>query len=109
MSEKVFFQDFLFENMPVDKDEYPLVPIKYLTTDPKEQITFLSLDKLFRLSTKSEWNKLFEIITNKVVCIVDDVPVQNEEMRPYKMFYLKTYIYNLSQHCRMCLVDRRTL
>ena len=32
--------------------------------------------------------------------------IDNEEVKPYKEFYLKTYYFNLSKHCENCYVDK---
>ena len=106
MSSKIFFQDHLFEDLPVDKYDNPMVTINVIPADLKSEYISVSLDRLFRLNTKMEWEKLIHNISNKTVCIVDDVPVVNEEVKPYKTFYLKTYYYYLSKHCTACFVDK---
>lgn len=105
MSNKVFFQDHLFKDLPVDKYDNPIVTMIAVPTDIKSDCIRVSLDTLFRLNTEKEWEKLRSKISNKVVCIIDDVPLDNEEMKPYKDFYLKAYYFNLSKYCRICYVD----
>ena len=106
MANKVFFQDHLFEDLPVDKYDNPMVTVNVMPAELKSECVSVSLDKLFRLNTKKEWGRLISNITNKNVCIVDDVPIVNEEVKPYKEFYLKTYYFNLSKYCRTCYVDK---
>jgi len=106
MSNKVFFQDHLFNNLPVDKNDNPIVTIAVVPAAIKPSCTLVSLDTLFRLNTSKEWDKFIRHILNKNVCIVDDVPIDNEEVKPYKEFYLKTYYFYLSKYCKSCFVDR---
>lgn len=106
MANKVFFQDYLFEYLPVDKYDNPVVTINLLPANMKSECISISLDTLFRLNTKKEWERLLNSISNKNICIVDDVPIDNEEIKPYKEFYLKTYYFNLSKCCRACYVDK---
>ena len=106
MANRIFFQDYLFEDLPVDKYDNPMVTVNLMPEDLKTACVSVSLDKLFRINTKKEWERLISNVSNKSVCIVDDVPVVNEEVRPYKEFYLKTYYFNLSKHCKICYVDK---
>lgn len=106
MADKIFFQDYLFEDLPVDKYDNPIVTVNVMPADLKSECVSVSLDKLFRLNTKKEWEKFIGNISNKNVCIVDDVPIVNEEVKPYKEFYLKTYYFNLSRYCKTCYVDK---
>lgn len=106
MSSKIFFQDHLFEDLPVDKYDNPIVTINEVPAGLKSKCVLVSLDTLFRLNTKREWERLISNISNKRVCIVDDVSIENEEVIPYKDFYLKAYYFNLSKHCTNCYVDK---
>ena len=106
MDNKVFFQDHLFEDLPVDQYDNPVVTMCLVPDNLKSKCLSVSLDTLFRLNTKKEWERLINNITNKIVCIVDDVPIDNDEVKPYKEFYLKTYYFNLSKYCRTCYVDK---
>ena len=106
MADRVFFQDYLFEDLPVDKYDNPIVTIRILPANLKSLCISVSLDKLFRLNTKKEWERLLNSISNKTVCIIDDVPLDNEEMKLYKEFYLKTYYFNLAKYCKDCYVDK---
>lgn len=105
MSNKVFFQDYLFKDLPVDKNDNPIVTIKVVPANMKHDCVSISLDTLFRINTYKEWEKLISNISNKNVCIDDDVPIENDEVKQYKLFYLKTYYYNLSKYCRACFVS----
>ena len=107
MSDKVFFQDHLFENLPVDKDESPAVNIMYLPAGFEDKCTKISLDKLLRLKTDKEWKRLYDLVSGKTVCIIDDVPIDNEELIPYKDFYVKVYLSNLSRYCQKCFFDNK--
>lgn len=101
---RVFFQDFLFEGMPVNEQDYPDIKIHRLPeeTDISAYKT-ISFDAMLRMNKLSEWESLFAEIDNRDVCIKDDVLMDNPEMEPYKRFYLGTYYYNISKHSRACL------
>lgn len=107
MSKKrIFFQDFLFENLPVDEQENPVVEINKLPSDISiANCVLLSFDKLLRMNHPHEWNELFNSVIEKVVCIQDDVTIKNEELLIYKDFYLKTYVFNLSCNCKACYIQ----
>ena len=106
-SEKCFFQDFLFKNMPVDEQDNPIVEIKDLPSDSNHyKFEILSFDTLLRMDKPKEWELLFERVANKDAFILDDVPVSNSEMLPYKQFYLSVYYYRISQHCNNLYVKR---
>ncbi len=103
--ERVFFQDFLFESMPVNDDEYPDVNVVYVAGDVDvSSAVCVSLDSLLRLNKLDEWESLFESVQNKDVYIIDDVKLENVELNKYKKFYLQTFYYNLSQCCNNCYV-----
>ncbi len=108
MNEKrVFYQDFLFSNMPVDKQENPQVDIKYIADVglfPNLTIIDVSLDHLLKMNKESEWLTLYQRIQESIVVIKDDVLIENAELIPYKDFYLKTYFYNISKNCKNCFV-----
>ena len=102
---KIFYQDFLFEKMPVDKQDNPIVEIKYIKkvkSDTKYEI--ISFDRLLKMDKFDEWDALFNRINNSIVYIIDDVSLDNKEVMSYKDFYLKTYFYNVSQCCKECYV-----
>lgn len=98
---RVFFQDFLFEGMPVNEQDYPDIKIHHLPegTDISVYKT-ISFDAMLRMNKLSEWESLFAEIENREVCIKDDVLIDNSEMEMYKFFYLGTYYYNISKHSR---------
>lgn len=102
---RVFFQDFLFEEMPVDNQDNPLVKMKTIGKKDDTGCTIISFEKMLRMNKEEEWVKLFNSIAGKQVLIKDDLALQNEEMKEYKDFYMKTYYYNLSKHCLGCYVS----
>ena len=100
-SPRYFFQDFLFEDLPVDEQEYPIVTVTELPTAESDGDYFtVSLDMMLRMNKKTEWDELFTAVDGKDVCIRDDVLLENEEMEGYKQFYLKSYYYNIAKHCK---------
>lgn len=97
---RIFFQDFLFEGMPVDEQDYPIVNMKKLPPDVDiNSCIVVSFDAMLRMNKRKEWDELFEKTKNRSVCILDDVPINNSEMEPYKRFYLSAYYFNLSKCC----------
>ncbi len=104
---KVFFQDFLLEDMPVNEQEYPDVQIKTCGEISETSSNLkISLDKLLRMNKKTEWDSLFAKVKDKNILINDDVCITNHEVDCYKEFYLGVYYYNLSKHCKECRVTR---
>ncbi|MCR5662743.1 MAG: hypothetical protein K6G50_11555 [bacterium] len=103
---RYFFQDFLFEDMPVDEQDCPLVEIDFLPSDAsKSNFLIISLDAMLRMNKLWEWEELFQQIKGRDVCINDDLPVENPEMELYKKFYLLTYYYNLKKYCNCVYVS----
>ncbi|GAB6160513.1 hypothetical protein [Howardella ureilytica] len=99
--EKIFFQDFLFKNMPVDGQDYPTTELQYLPEGADiSNYMVVSFDTMLKMNKPVEWEMLFKQTENKDVCIRDDVVINNSEMEPYKLFYLKTYYYNILKHSR---------
>ena len=102
---KYFFQDFLFKELPVDKQDNPIVDIEYDNMiDKKLNAKSISFDKLLRMDKIEEWERLYEDIKCSVVYIIDDVSINNSEVQTYKDFYMRTYYYNISSHCKKCFV-----
>ena len=99
--EKIFFQDFLFEDLPVDEQDNPTMELQYLSdgTDISNYMV-VSFDTMLKMNKPVEWELLFKQTDNKDVCIKDDVVINNSEMEPYKLFYLKTYYFNILKHSR---------
>lgn len=98
---KVFYQDFLFEDMPVDEQDYPTTELQHLPEGADISIyTVVSFDTMLKMNKPMEWEMLFERIENKDVCIRDDVVMNNYEMEPYKLFYLRAYYFNILKHSR---------
>lgn len=102
---KIFFQDFLFKDMPVDEQDYPTIELKHLpdSTDISN-FTIVSLDTMLKMNKPTEWDDLFKRIANRNVYIKDDVVITNSEMEPYKLFYLKAYYFNILKHSRNAYV-----
>ena len=109
MSErKIFFQDFLFEGMPVDKQDYPVVNIQFSPPDLNfDSYLTISFDTLLRMNKREEWELLFEKTKNNNVCILDDVPLANTEIEKYKMFYLSAYYYCLSKKSKSVICKKQ--
>lgn len=107
MAEKrVFFQDFIFEDLPVDEYDNPAVTIDEIFDITTSEIIRVSLDRLLRMNKKQEWDDLYSRISGCVAVIIDDLQLLNDEIRPYKEFYLKSYYYNLSKYAKKCFVLR---
>lgn len=104
MSDKLFYQDFLFRDLPVDEQENLLIDIEYYDENSESRTKKISFDKLIRMNRLDEWNKLYSEICGKTVVIIDDVIIINNELSGYKDFYLKTYYYNISKFCNKCYV-----
>ena len=102
--DRVFFQDFLFAEVPVDEQDFPVTAIDISGGIRHSDDISLSLDMLLRMNKKDEWNDLFHKIDNCNVCIVDDVGLVNAELEYYKKFYLYTYYINIQNNCKSCYV-----
>ena len=108
MSDKLFYQDFLFRDLPVDEQENLLIDIEYYDENSESRTKKISFDKLIRMNRLDEWNKLYSEICGKTVVIIDDVIIINNELSGYKDFYLKTYYYKTAYkkqktHCFLLL------
>ena len=105
MSEKkVFFQDFIFENLPVDESDNPAVDVLFISDSEIPEAMMVSFDKLLRMNKKEEWDDLNNSVLGRIIVIFDDVSLSNEELVIYKDFYLKAYFYHLSQYASKCYV-----
>ena len=103
--EKIFFQDFLFKDMPVDEQDNPTVEMQYLPEGADiSNYMIVSLDTMLKMNKSTEWELLFRKTENMEVCIKDDVVLINSEMESYKRFYLKAYYYNVKKHSRSVYV-----
>ena len=102
---KFFFQDFLLEDMPVDEQDYPDVRIQTCEDYKKSSANIvISFDKLLRINKKEEWDSLFFKVKDRMIFIKDDVPIENQEVKPFRDFYLAVYFYTLSKYCEKCQV-----
>jgi hypothetical protein len=93
--------------MPVDKQENPIVDLKYIMKKDDlvgSDFIEVSFDSLTKMNKEAEWRKLYQRIEKSNVIIRDDVNIENAEIVPYKEFYLKTYFYNLSRKCKSCVI-----
>ena len=110
-----FFQDFLLQNLPVDENEVFHVDLKYATEDdipiplagpfPVDPFLVMSFSKLMKIKKPESWRDLFlKIECVHIVYLLDDLFVKNEEVLPYKQFWLKVYFWNIRQHCFACYV-----
>ncbi len=122
--DKVFYQDFLMD-FPYDKNEYPLVDIKYVDNISHAQeygqpynlfdvaygyYRTISFQYLHDCLDKEKWFKIFECIAKlDGVILVDDIIVINDEVREMKEFYLKVYYWNLRQYNQNIYVYRKQL
>lgn len=112
MSNSVFYQDFLFESLPVDEKDNPMVDVSYITnvadiTDT-EIITDsykVSFNSLVEMTDEKAWLEFLESLEHyKSVVLIDDLPLQNNELLSYKEFYLKTYYFVMKKYCPNCHV-----
>lgn len=103
MSERVFYQDFLFNNLPVDEEDYPKVEVLYVKEYQGKDCK-ISFEQLLKMDHKEDWDKLCHEISGKSVEIMDDVHLDNSEMEYYKKFYLATYFYSISKYSSSCVV-----
>ena len=101
--DKKFYQDFLFETISTDEQEYPAVEFSYSIIEVPDIET--SLTYLMSILTQPAWDKMIASTKNKKVVIYDDVPVKNTEVLPYKLFYLKVYYYLLKEQCAECTIS----
>ena len=50
------------------------------------------------IKSENEWNKMTQGLSlYNQVFIVDDIPINNPELIPYKEFYLKAYYYRFKE------------
>ena len=99
--EKIFFQDFLFEDLPVDEQDNPTTELQCLPEGADiSNYMVVSFDTMLKMNKPVEWEMLFKQTENKDVCIKDDVVINNYEMEPYKLFYLRAYYFNILKHSR---------
>ncbi len=114
---KIFYQDFLFEDIKTDVSEFPIIELEYSECYPycEEYYTnmqkglydslSIKLSQLIELTKEKDWNTLFAIITKyKSVYLIDDIPLENDEVKEYKDFYLKTYFYKIKNYCSNCFI-----
>ena len=110
-----FYQDFLIRDIPLTEREEPAVALRYISADdlplplagpfPVEPFVQISMSKLIEMTDPESWENLFDE-TSKVnaTYLIDDVAIKNEEVAPFKDFWLKVYYWNLCNHCSTCYV-----
>ena len=64
----------------------------------------VSFYKMLKMNKLTEWESLFKQTENKDECIKDDMVMNNSEMEPYKLFYLKTYYFNILKYSQRVYV-----
>lgn len=114
---KIFYQDFLFENIKTDASDFPIIELEYSESCPycKEYCTnmqkglydslSIKLSQLIELTQENDWNTLFAIVSKyKSVYLIDDILLKNDELKEYKDFYLKTYFYKIKNYCSNCFI-----
>ena len=70
--DKKFYQDFLFENISTNEQEYPAVELSYSTIEVPD--IEISLTYLMSILKQPAWDKMIASTKNKKVVFYDDVP-----------------------------------
>ena len=66
----------------------------------------VKLSQLIELTKEKDWNTLFTLISKyKSVYLIDDISLENDELKDYKDFYLKTYFYKIKNYCSNCFIS----
>lgn len=108
---RIFFQDFLFQGIQYDEQEYPVANIKYAHSfEDIADYTVLLLSVLIKMNREIEWENLFARIEEENICIRDDIEVENEKIKSYKQMFLSVYYLNLQKHCKnICVAKTQEL
>ena len=118
MSNKAFYQDFLFADMNVTKEGYPNIEFEYcnhvadykimkLGRNQKDKKLLVMLTDLMSVTEEDRWKKLEKKVAGlDELVIVDDIELKNQELEDYKCFFIKSYLWRLSKICQ-CQVTRR--
>lgn len=118
MKSKVFYQDFLFENMLITKDGFPDIDCDYCDyvagckmLEPgcnlNDKRLFVLLSYLMETTKEEKWYRLEEIAAQlDELIIVDDICLKNSEMEEYKLFYIKAYLWRFSRKCHCCITKK---
>ena len=119
MKDRLFYQDFLYHDMQVDKEDYPDIELEFCTDVAEYRIenikivpTFseatIELNRLMNIRKEEDWKLLEENISKlEKVIIEDDIEIKNPELNEYKLFFLKTYFWRFKQCCRECYIKSR--
>ncbi len=118
MKNRVFYQDFLYHDMLVDKNDFPDVKLEYCNdvagysrVDVHKAVSTseakVNLTRLMSIRKEDDWNQLENNVAKlKKVVIEDDLEIRNSELDDYKDFFLKTYFYRLKQCCKECYIKK---
>ncbi|MDD6733316.1 MAG: hypothetical protein PUE21_02080 [Lachnospiraceae bacterium] len=118
MSNKAFYQDFLFADMNVTKEGYPNIEFEYcnhvadykimkLGCNQKDKKLLVMLTDLMSVTEEDRWKKLEKKVAGlDELVIVDDIELKNQELEDYKCFFIKSYLWRLSKICQ-CQVTQR--
>ena len=118
MKKRVFYQDFLYHDMQVDKEDFPDVKLEYCNDVAEYSIVdvhkaassseaIVNLTRLMSIRNEEDWNQLEKNVAKlKRIIIKDNLELRNSELDEYKDFYLKTYFYRLKQCCEECYIKK---
>lgn len=118
MKKRLFYQDFLYQDMTVDKNDYPDVVLEYcidvagcsivdVNKAASSPEAIIKLTKLMSIRKEEDWARLEKNVEKlKKVIIEDDIELKNSELDDYKLFFLKTYFWRLRQCCKDCYIKK---
>lgn len=120
--EKIFYQDFIFKDMPTDERDYPQFELNYAAS-PLNCLNYqdikakkadyysgfkikIALTELMSITKAGDWQALEDYLLNcKELYIVDDIFLKNEEAAEHKLFWLKSYCCRLSRFCPCIIAE----
>lgn len=120
-----FLQNFLFSNMEVDENEFPKVKIQHKRL-PKSIYMYqdhfrshseniqtnlgVNMTYLMAINNPSKWAEFESLVSRSyAVYIIDDIDLQNEELKPIKEFYLKAYSYKIKKKNPFCFISNKKI
>lgn len=120
MKNKIFYQDFLFENILINDLDYPeaeyaciqdVAGYKYM--HPQKPLyaenVAVRFSMLVEMVKKDAWERfLCSVEKCNSVVLVDDMELENAELLAYKEFYLKTYYANLCLRNKKCYLYKES-
>lgn len=120
-----FLQNFLFSNMEVDENEFPEVKIQnkrlpksiYMYqdrfrchSDNIQTNLGVNLTCLMAINNPSKWEEFESLVSrSREVFIIDDIDLQNDELKPFKEFYLKAYSYKIKKKNPLCFISNNKI